>query len=76
MTRGHNACHAATKQLIQGVEPQMPITAKKKNSPYSCDRPKDGQPWNRGAADSPNYIFVHKGEETVDESNIDLHPSW
>ena len=24
MTRGHVACHAATKQLIWGVEPQAP----------------------------------------------------
>ena len=65
-TRGHNACYAATKQLIQGAESQAPQLLKKKKkkinqkNSYSYDHPKYGQPRNRGAADSPDHILVHR----------------
>ena len=64
-TRGHNACYATTEQLIRGAESQAPQLHQKKKkinqtNSYSYDHPKYEQPRNRGVADSPDHILVHR----------------
>ena len=60
-THGHDVCHATTEQLIWGAKSQAPQShQKKKKNSYSYDRPKYGQPRNKGAADSPDHILVHR----------------
>ena len=44
---------------------------KKKNLSYSLDRPNYGRPWNRGAVDGSENIFVHpRGMIDKDDTGI------